>query len=102
VADVEPTNAITPEPDEAGVPTPGRHFLAPSRRARPVHIDILCHAAELTTATYSFGYVAHWAGGDPGAVKNTAERVITTARTVLQDSGLLEVPSVPAPAPVAA
>jgi hypothetical protein len=27
---------------------------------------IVCHAAGLTTAAYSFGYVAHWSGGDPG------------------------------------
>jgi hypothetical protein len=40
---------------------------------------IVCQAAGLTTGAYSFGYVAHWAGGDPAAVKGTAERVITTA-----------------------
>ena len=43
---------------------------------------IVCHAAGLTTAAYSFGYVAHWSGGDPATVKDTAERVVTTARTI--------------------
>jgi hypothetical protein len=49
---------------------------------------ILCHTAGLTTAGYSLGYVAHWAGGDPQAVKETAERVVTTARTILDRLGL--------------
>ena len=50
---------------------------------------ILCHTAGLTTAAYTFGYVAHWSGGDPANVKATAERVVTTARTILQATGLL-------------
>jgi hypothetical protein len=50
---------------------------------------ILCRAAGLTTAGYSFGYVAHWAGGDPKAVRHTAERVITAARTILDTAGFL-------------
>jgi hypothetical protein len=54
---------------------------------------IICHTSGLTTAAYSLGYVAHWAGGDPNQIKTTAERVITTARTILQATGLLEVPA---------
>jgi hypothetical protein len=49
----------------------------------------LCQSAGLTTAVYSFGYVAHWSGGDPAAVKETAERVVTTARSILDRIGLL-------------
>lgn len=64
-------------------------MLAPPRRARPAHIDILCHAVGLTTADYSFGHVAHWAGGDPQAVKTTTERVIITARNLMQATGLI-------------
>ena len=56
---------------------------------------ILCQAAGLTTAAYSFGYVAHWSGGDPANVKTTAERVVTTARTILERTGVLT----PVPAP---
>jgi hypothetical protein len=37
----------------------------------------------LATDTYSFPYVAGWAGGDPSVVAETAERVITCARTIL-------------------
>ena len=44
---------------------------------------ILCHTAGLVSAAYSFGYVAHWSDGDPKAVRQTADRVITTARIVL-------------------
>ena len=50
---------------------------------------IICQAAGLTTADYSFGYVAHWSGGDPAAVKDSAERVVTTARTILHRAGLV-------------
>jgi hypothetical protein len=49
---------------------------------------ILCQTAGLTTAPYSFDYVAHWAGGDPAAVKTTAHRVVTTARAILDRLGL--------------
>jgi hypothetical protein len=51
---------------------------------------ILCQAAGLTTAAYSFGYVASWSGGDAGTVKATAERVTACARTILDRTGLLE------------
>jgi hypothetical protein len=47
----------------------------------------------LVSAGYSFGYVAHWSGGDPANIKATAERVVTTARTILQNSGLLTLPA---------
>lgn len=49
---------------------------------------IICQTAGLTTAAYSFGYVAHWSGGDPANVEATAERVVTTARTILDRTGL--------------
>ena len=62
---------------------------------------IVCHAAGLTTAAYSFGYVAHWAAGLPANVKATAERVVTTARTLLESTGLFAEPA-PIPEPVAA
>ena len=76
-------------PDEAGIPPGSAAFLAPPRRARPVHIDIVCQAAGLTTAAYSFGYVAGWSGGDPATVKATAERVTACARSILDRTGLL-------------
>ena len=47
------------------------------------HINIVCQAAGLTTAVYSFGYVAGWSGGNSKAVTATAERVTTCARTIL-------------------
>ena len=58
---------------------------------------MVCQAAGLRTAAYSFGYVAAWSGGDPGAVKATAERVTGCARTILERSGLLG-PSLEEPA----
>jgi hypothetical protein len=55
----------------------------------------------LTAAAYSFGYVAHWSGGGPNHVTATAERVVTTARTLLDGLGLLTEPTA-TPEPVAA
>jgi hypothetical protein len=69
------------------------------RRHRAVHIDIICRAVGLTTAAYSFGYVAGWSGGDPRVVRATADRVVTAARTILHDSGILKPRSTPAPIP---
>jgi hypothetical protein len=51
---------------------------------------IVCRAAGLMTAAYSFGYVAGWSGGDPKVVKATAERVVTAVRDILDRAGLLD------------
>lgn len=51
---------------------------------------LVCEAAGLATEGYSLPYVARWSGGDPGQVRLTAERVITTARQVLGQCGLLD------------
>ena len=51
---------------------------------------IVCQAAGLTTAAYSFGYVARWSAGDLKVVKDTAERVMACAREILHRGGLLE------------
>ncbi len=50
----------------------------------------LCQAAGLTTAAYSFGYVAGWSAGDPKKVKATAEGVVTCARQILGRTGLID------------
>lgn len=49
---------------------------------------LICRAAGLDSAAYTFPYVAHWAGGDSRAVTATAERVISAARRILTDAGL--------------
>lgn len=49
---------------------------------------VVCQAAGLTTAAYSFGYVAGWSGGDPKVLTATAERVVTAARVILERAGL--------------
>ncbi|MDQ1492325.1 MAG: hypothetical protein QOD57_401 [Actinomycetota bacterium] len=51
---------------------------------------IICQAAGLATAAYSFRYVAGWSGGDPKIVKATAERVVECAREILDRAGLLD------------
>jgi hypothetical protein len=49
---------------------------------------LVCHSAGLASNDYSLPYVARWSGGDPAQVRLTAERVITTARRVLEAAGL--------------
>jgi N-terminal domain of anti-restriction factor ArdC len=49
---------------------------------------LVCHSAALASDGYSLPYVARWSGGDPAQVRLTAERVITTARRVLEEAGL--------------
>lgn len=44
---------------------------------------IVCNALGIDTASYTLPYVALWAGGDVERVRRTAERVVTTAQTVL-------------------
>lgn len=49
---------------------------------------LVCQTAGLASDDYSLPYVARWSGGDPAQVRLTAERVITTARRVLEAAGL--------------
>jgi hypothetical protein len=49
---------------------------------------LVCEACGVASDGYSFPYVAVWAGGDSGLVRSTAERVITTAREILDGLGL--------------
>ena len=49
---------------------------------------VVCSAAGMAPADYSFPYVARWSDGDPTAARLTAERVVTTARKVLETAGM--------------
>ncbi len=51
---------------------------------------IVSQTAGLAAAGYSFGYVAHWSGGDPATITATAERVVSCARTILDRADLLD------------
>ena len=45
---------------------------------------LVCQSAGMVTDSYSLPYVASWAGGDVRKVQETAGRVITTARAILE------------------
>ena len=45
----------------------------------------------LDTSQYSVAYSAGWAGGDVKVIRETAERVITAARTLTSAEPLVEV-----------
>jgi antirestriction protein ArdC len=44
---------------------------------------LVCQAAGLSTDSYSFSYVARWAEGDSDKVRATADKVIKTARSIV-------------------
>jgi len=44
---------------------------------------LVCRAAGLDTDGYTFPYVAGWADGDAGKVRETADSVLSTARAIL-------------------
>jgi hypothetical protein len=47
---------------------------------------IVAAASGLDTAGYTVPYVAHWAGGDTSVLRDTAAKVIATARAILTDT----------------
>ncbi len=49
---------------------------------------VVCQAAGMATTSYSLPYLARWSGGDPALVTATADRVLATARKVLDGLGL--------------
>lgn len=48
---------------------------------------IVCDAIGLDTSDYTFRYVAAWSDGDVEKIKNTGERVIRCARSILECVG---------------
>jgi antirestriction protein ArdC len=49
---------------------------------------VVTAAAGLDSSGYTVPYVAHWAAGDTTVLRDTAARVITTARTILADTNM--------------
>src|SRR5512139_292409 len=64
-------------------------MTSPALDTTTVQIDLIAHAHGMDTTAYTLPYVAGWAGGaDPAAtVKATAERVVRTARGILDTLG---------------
>jgi hypothetical protein len=52
----------------------------------------VCQASGLATGSYTFPYVAGWAGGDTKVVAQTGERVIAAAREILDRLQLVASP----------
>lgn len=70
--------------------------LAVREIAKPSRSPSSCVArVGLATDAYSFGYLATWATGDTDAIRATGERVIVTARRVLDALGLDHSPEQP-------
>ena len=77
---------------------------APRRVARPIaEVEaesvayVVLGVCGIDASDYTLPYVAQWSQGDVKAVQQTADRVMTTARTILQP--ILSVPSDSATAP---
>jgi len=70
----------------------GDHFNATSRSLslREVEAEsvayIVCNSFGLSSAPYSIGYVAGWAGGDIEVVKHTAAWVVKEAHRIIEES----------------
>jgi hypothetical protein len=56
--------------------------LGPLDKA-PVQIDVVAGVCGLDTSQYSIGYIANWSDGDSAMIKNTAEHVLSTSRTII-------------------
>ena len=58
-----------------------------SREVAEVEVEsvayIVCDALGLDTSDYSFQYIATWSSGDVEKIKETGERVVECARTIL-------------------
>jgi hypothetical protein len=52
---------------------------------------IVCNALGIDSASYSLAYVAGWSGGSVARLRRTAERVVSTAQTVLAAMAAAEV-----------
>jgi antirestriction protein ArdC len=50
---------------------------------------IVGSAAGMDTTRYTVPYIAHWANGNKGLLRDTATRVLATARQILTDTGTL-------------
>jgi antirestriction protein ArdC len=50
---------------------------------------IVGSAAGMDTARYTVPYIAHWANGNKGLLRDTATRVLATARQILTDTGII-------------
>jgi antirestriction protein ArdC len=50
---------------------------------------IVGSAAGMDTTRYTVPYIAHWANGNTGLLRDTATRVLATARQILTDTGAL-------------
>ncbi len=91
--DLEPAHLVKTLAHEIG------HVLLHHPTERPVDLPrdtaeleaesvayVMCHELGIDSSTYSFGYIAHWAGGGERAVKEieqSASRINRAARVVL-------------------
>ncbi len=57
---------------------------------------VVAAAAGLDSARYTVPYLAHWAGGDTGVLRESAYRVISSAKQILVDTDALPPDTIPA------
>ncbi len=85
--DVAPAQAVKTLVHELGHALLHGNELARSREIQEVEVEsvayIVCDALGLDTGDYSFAYVARWSDGSSDLVKETGERVVECARTIL-------------------
>ena len=85
--DVEPAQAVKTLVHELGHALLHGEELPTSREVAEVEVEsvayVVCDALGLDSSGYSFAYVARWSDGATELIKDTAERVVTCAKQIL-------------------
>jgi hypothetical protein len=106
--DVAPAQAVKTLIHELGHALLHSDELPRSKEVAEVEVEsvayIVCDAIGLDSGDYSFAYVARWAGGSAELLKETGERVIACARSILRrlervDARVPAATDTPAPVP---
>jgi hypothetical protein len=67
-----------------------RDDLSPAQAAQTCEVDaesvanLVCAEVGVDTGEYSLPYVARWADGDVAVIRQSAERVLTAARSITE------------------
>lgn len=89
--DVSPAQAVKTLVHELGHALLHEDEVGRSREIQEVEVEslafVVLDALGLQSDDYSFPYVARWANGDVDLVKQSAERVVSCARTILAGLG---------------
>ncbi|MGH2703462.1 MAG: ImmA/IrrE family metallo-endopeptidase [Actinomycetota bacterium] len=86
--DVAPAQAVKTLIHELGHALLHSDELPRSKEVAEIEVEsvayIVCDAVGLDSGDYSFAYVARWSNGETDVIKETGERVMACARSILK------------------